>query len=945
MKKILIILGLIFLIGNGFSQENKLSEVKENIDLALQKALESAAAGDLNALALQFSNYMIATNAKLISLQTQLDNLGSVPTTNLSYTPSSISLSVDSTQDIQRLNEVFGNYTGTTQGGSGTTTWITTIPALAFAQDGDSVSIMFEVKTTAQDISGASIGQIASTGDLYDREAGTISAFRFSDYTGLTTGTYTSAKLAYAYDHTKAYNIMLSCTNAYVYKNTTGLGDQVLGYFKASGQGDSLTANVTGYSNALPNWTNIMKVTLYYSGSGGNVDSTVYILARNVGTGAIKIDSVAIGSIFDAGIFDDTLSPNDTSSIHITIPRTTVGGTYSSICKVYYNGSATPDNLSVSVNIVSPQTDPPVLVPPVPTGLTATAQTQAIKLDWTDVTNETRYRIFRSSSSGGTYTQIDSVNSNITTYTNTGLTGGSTWYYKIASYNSNGQSSLTTYVSATAQNVPVQTGSIFVSTTGTTGGAGTLADPKNISWFNSNKTNLHSLGYDTVYFKLGETWSKTVLDLSGVAGTPGQYIVIKGYGGNGNKPSFNYGDQLTGWTFDATSNLYRKSSTNYIDLFFQCSFDSVIRGVFKSSLASVTGRWDFRYENGYYYIKDPAYAQSIWVARDAGTGICRGNAGTKYVKLINIDFRYGTEYNLWWSKSKYNVIDGCNSYGSGNNARPDQETGFGFKFQGCDYSIIKNSNIRVSGAHGIDISVYHDLESDTSMGMKIWNNKLINCTYSFIDVMNSYGNFVSPPAYRSVLRDVTVSRNILIEDSDCPLYDAQGIQFQGRPTTNVLDPTGIYNNGISKIVADSNICSNLRFNFLYASWSIDSVTFRNNIGFGKRGITLSDESNGNPNRLFVATVTGNKFQCTSNADWHIWINNRTANTTCNNNQYYSSNGTWFWGISNQPTNGGTSNNTGSLATWRTNTGFDVNSTYGVMPFSNTVQSMRAYLGL
>lgn len=939
MKKILTILSFMLLVGSfGFAQENRLGMPKDSIDVALEKALISAEKGDLDALNIYIQNLKNSYDLQFQSMQSQIDNLGQVQTTNLSYTPSFINISVDSTQDISWLNEVFGDYSSTTQGGSGTTTWITTIPANAFAQDLDSISITFEVKTTAQDILGASIGQQATSGDLYDRESGTISAFRFSDYTGLTTGKYTSAKLAYNYDHTKAYNIMLSNVNAYVYKNTTGLSDEVLGYFKASGQGDSLTADVTGYSNALPNWTNIIKVTGYYQGAGGSIDSTVYIVAQNTGTGAITIDSVAIGSIFDAGIFDNTLSPSDTSSIYITIPLTTAGGTYTSTAKVYYNGGATPDNLSVTANIVSLETDPPIIVPSTPTGLVATAQTEAIKLDWTDVQNETRYRIFRSSTSGGTYTQIDSVSSNVTTYTNTGLTGGATWYYKIASYNANGQSALTSYVNATALEVPAgETNVYYISSSGTDGGAGTQADPKSIDWFNN--TYSPTAG-DSICIMYGSVFSKKLLDMSGIAGSSGNHITVVGKGGSGNKPSFNYGDEITGWTYDVTSNLYRKASTNYYDLFFQCSFDSVVRGVHKSSLAGVTGKWDFRYEGGYYYITNPNVSQSIWVARDAGTGICRGNASTKYVTLKNIDFRYGTEYNLWWSKSQHFLIDSCNSYGAGRNARPDNETGFAFKFQGCDYGVIQNCNIRVSGAHGIDFSVYHDVEADTTIGMVARKNKLINCTYTFIDVMNSYGIYTSPPLYRSVMRDITVSNNILMEDTDCPLYDAQVIQFQGRPTFEA----DIYNNGISNIKCDSNIVFNTRFNAIYASWSIDSIYIRNNVIISNRGITLSDESNGNPNRLLVATVTGNYVYNRDNANWLIWVNNRTANISVNNNRYYSANGLWFWGLSNQPSNGSTYNSTGSLTTWRTNTGFDASSTYQAMPFSLTLSAIRTYMG-
>lgn len=947
MKKILTILGFMLLIGSGFAQENRLSYPKDSVNIALEKALESANTGDLNALVQYIQNLESNYNLQLQGIQTQIDNLGQVQTTNLSYTPSFINISVDSTQDVSWLTEIFGDYSSTTQGGSGTTTWITTIPANAFAQDLDSISITFEVKTTAQDILGASIGQQATSGDLYDRESGTISAFRFSDYTGLTTGKYTSAKLAYDYDHTKAYNIMLSNVNAYVYKNTTGLSDEVLGYFKASGQGDSLTADVTGYSNALPNWTNIIKVTGYYQGAGGNIDSTVYILAQNTGTGAITIDSVAIGSIFTADIFDNTLSPSDTSSIHITIPLTTAGGTYTSTAKVYYNGSVTPDNLSVTATIVSLQTDPPVTLPATPTGLVATAQTEAIKLDWTDVQNETRYRIFRSSTSGGTYTQIDSVSSNVTTYTNTGLTGGATWYYKIASYNANGQSALTSYVTATALTVPVQSGSlIVVAPNGTSGGAGTLADPKSIDWLNANKGTL--TGGDTIGIPYGSVFTKKLLDLDGVAGEEGNPITIMAYGGSGHKPIINWGNQLSSWSYDAGSGLYRCASTNYKLLYWQAGEDSIIAGVYKSTLGAVTGKWDYRYESGYYYVVNPNVAQSLWVTTSTDRGAIRGNSSTAYINIYNLDVRYVNEYNVFFNGSRNVVLYDCNTFASGNDNYTDgSEVGFGFKFQSTLYCGAVNCFIQATGAHGLDFSVYHDLAGQVSVGNYSIGNTFKNTNYTALDVMNSFGAYNSPPLYTAIMRDITVKHNIFIEDENAAPYAAECIQFQGRPTYETLANFG--DNFIRQIVCDSNIIYNWRRNAIYPSWSCDSVYVRGNIAIitgSGGGIALTDASwDGGQDRLNVAEVTGNYVYLKNNTGYLLWVNRRTPTINVNNNRYYSANGLRVYLISKSPTTATVDNSGGSIVTWRANTGWDSNSTYQSMPFDvNSLSSMRSFLG-
>jgi len=83
-----------------------------------------------------------------------------------------------------------------------------------------------------------------------------------------------------------------------------------------------------------------------------------------------------------------------------------------------------------------------------PTGLTATAGNGQVTLTWNSVSNAYYYKIYRSNSATGTYSYIGTAYS--TSYTNTGLTNGQTYYYKVSavdySYN---ESALSSYVSAT----------------------------------------------------------------------------------------------------------------------------------------------------------------------------------------------------------------------------------------------------------------------------------------------------------------------------------------------------------------------------------------------------------------------------------------------------------------------------------------------------------------
>src|SRR5439155_920130 len=97
-------------------------------------------------------------------------------------------------------------------------------------------------------------------------------------------------------------------------------------------------------------------------------------------------------------------------------------------------------------------------VPRAPTGLTAAPSLSSqIHLSWTAPTNNggtaiTGYKIYRSTSSGieTGYVSLGTV----TSYTNTGLTGGTTYFYKVRAVNSVGISSTSNEASATAITVP-----------------------------------------------------------------------------------------------------------------------------------------------------------------------------------------------------------------------------------------------------------------------------------------------------------------------------------------------------------------------------------------------------------------------------------------------------------------------------------------------------------
>jgi hypothetical protein len=90
-------------------------------------------------------------------------------------------------------------------------------------------------------------------------------------------------------------------------------------------------------------------------------------------------------------------------------------------------------------------------VPSAPTGLSATTISQhQIDLGWIDnSSNESGVKIERSPSGIGGWVQIDTVGTGVSTYSDVGLTAGTTYFYRVRAYNQYGDSGYSNVASAT----------------------------------------------------------------------------------------------------------------------------------------------------------------------------------------------------------------------------------------------------------------------------------------------------------------------------------------------------------------------------------------------------------------------------------------------------------------------------------------------------------------
>jgi hypothetical protein len=186
----------------------------------------------------------------------------------------------------------------------------------------------------------------------------------------------------------------------------------------------------------------------------------------------------------------------------------------------------------------------PLTIPAAPANLTANGQwgcQQQVALTWNATTQTQNYNVFRSTSSGGSYTNIASFSTSASfpTYIDLSVVAGTTYFYKVQATNTAGASGFSSIVSAVPAGAATGN-TISIDFDGGNGnGPNPLMDCSDVAgvvpsshWNNAVGASgtLANLVYDAGASSGATlTWSSPNIFSIGIPVTPGNYRMMNGY--------------------------------------------------------------------------------------------------------------------------------------------------------------------------------------------------------------------------------------------------------------------------------------------------------------------------------------------------------------------------------------------------------------------------------
>src|SRR5579883_869987 len=244
-------------------------------------------------------------------------------------------------------------------------------------------------------------------------------------------------------------------------------------YRATSAGGEGTTAYKTGVTTTTYTDSSVSNATTYYytvqavNSYGSSSQST----EANAATGAAPTVpgtpgtptvtngdtqvtlswTAASGTVTSYNLYRSTTSGGEGTTAYKTgITTTSYTDTGLTDGSTYYYKVAAVNGCGTGTQSGEATGKPVCTLPGAPSAPTASAGNAQVALSWSSVSGATAYNVYRSTASGGEgTTPINGSAITTTSYTDTGLTNGTTYYYKLAAMNSCGTGSQSGETSAT----------------------------------------------------------------------------------------------------------------------------------------------------------------------------------------------------------------------------------------------------------------------------------------------------------------------------------------------------------------------------------------------------------------------------------------------------------------------------------------------------------------
>jgi len=251
-------------------------------------------------------------------------------------------------------------------------------------------------------------------------------------------------------------------TNEYLNSNGTFNWNTRIASFKFSSCGTTTApAAPTGLTATAGN----AQVSLSWNASAGATSYNVLRSTTNGGPYTTIATGVTTTSYTDTGL--------------------TNGTTYYYVVQAVNTAGTSPNSNQASAT-------PICAAPAAPTGLSATPGNAQVTLNWTASSGAASYNVKRSTITGGPYTTV-AAGVTTTSYTDTGVTNGTTYYYVVSAVNSCGESVNSNEASATPAAAAVP-----AAPTGLTATAGPGAKKISLAWTASSGASSYNVKRSTV---------------------------------------------------------------------------------------------------------------------------------------------------------------------------------------------------------------------------------------------------------------------------------------------------------------------------------------------------------------------------------------------------------------------------------------------------------------